>query len=228
MNNTPYIHHLPGLLNAEMLAAVHQLLANAPFADGRLTATDAAREVKRNLQVDVNDRSVMPQLQQVIGMALMQEPKFQVELYAARVYPFLFSKCEPGMGYGWHVDSPVMGNPPVRTDLAMTIFLSDPSTYEGGELVIRTDKGETSYKPAMGDAIVYPCQYVHCVNDVRSGVRVAAVSWIQCSVRSMEQRLLLSDLKRTHSLLSAKDAQSPETQGVLQAWSNLLRMWAEV
>jgi len=44
----------------------------------------------------------------------------------------------------------------------------------------------------------------------------------------MEQRLLLSDLKRTHSLLSAKDAQSPETQGVLQAWSNLLRMWAEV
>jgi PKHD-type hydroxylase len=228
MNNSSYIHHLPGLLNAEMLQAVRQLLEKAPFTDGRATATDAAREVKRNLQVDVNDRTVMPQLQQIIGMALMNQPKFQFDLYAARVYPFLFSKCEPGMGYGWHVDSPVMGNPPVRTDLAMTIFLSEPSTYEGGELVIRSESGETLYKPAMGDAIVYPCQYVHCVNDVRSGVRVAAVSWIQCSVRSMEKRLLLAGLKNTHSQLAAKDAQSAETQGVLQAWSNLLRMWAEV
>lgn len=228
MNNTHYIHHLPGLLTAEMLTALHQLLSNAPYTDGRATATDAAREVKRNLQVDMNDQQVMPQLQQLIGMALMNEPKFQTDLYAARVYPFLFSRSETGMGYGWHVDSPVMGVPPVRTDLAMTIFLSDPSTYEGGELVIRTDAGETSYKPAMGDAIVYPCQYVHCVNDVRSGTRLAAVSWIQCSVRSMEQRSLLSGLKRVHQQLSARDPQSDETQGVLQTWSNLLRMWAEV
>lgn len=228
MDNSQYIHHLPGLLKPDSLRAIHQLLEKAPFVDGRTTATDAAKEVKRNLQVDGNDRVVMPQLQQIIGMALMAEPKFQVELYASRVYPFLFSRCETNMGYGWHVDSPVMGSPPIRTDLAMTIFLSDPSTYEGGELVIRTGNGETSYKPAMGDAIVYPCQYVHCVNDVRSGVRVAAVSWIQCSVRSMEQRSLLSELKQTHQALATRDAQSKETQGVLQAWSNLLRMWAEV
>ncbi len=228
MNTTPYVHHIPGLLNPEMLNAVHQLLQQAPFIDGRTTATEAAREVKRNLQVDGNDRLVIPQLQQLMGMALMNEQKFQMEFYAARVYPFLFSRSETGMGYGWHVDSPVMGVPPVRTDLAMTVFLSDPSTYEGGELVIRTDAGETTYKPAMGDAIVYPCQYVHCVNDVRSGERLAAVSWIQSSVRSMEQRSLLAELKRVHNGLAARDPQSAETQGVLQAWSNLLRMWAEV
>jgi PKHD-type hydroxylase len=228
MNNTQYVHHLPGLINADALLAIKQLLEKAPFTDGRETATSAAREVKRNLQVDVNDRQVMPQLQQIIGMALMNEPKFQTEFYAARVYPFLFSRYETGMGYGWHVDSPVMGNPPVRTDLAMTIFLSDPSAYEGGELVIRTDAGETMYKPAIGDAIIYPCQYVHCVNEVRSGARVAAVSWIQCSVRSMEQRSLLAELKKTHNQLAAINPHSNETQGVLQAWSNLLRMWAEV
>lgn len=228
MNHTQYIHHLPGLLKGEMLQAAHQLLANIPFVDGKTTATDAAREVKRNLQADVNDRAVMPQLQQLMGMALMNEPKFQTDIYAARVYPFLFSRSEVDMGYGWHVDSPVMGNPPVRTDLAMTVFLSDPSTYEGGELVIRTTGGEIAYKPAMGDAIVYPCQYVHCVNDVRSGVRMAAVSWIQCSVRSMEQRALLTGLKGAHHALAAKDPQGEETQAVLQSWSNLLRMWAEV
>lgn len=228
MTHTPYVHHLPGLLSAEMLSATHQLLSQVPFIDGKATATDAARQVKNNLQADVNDRQVMPQLQQLMGMALMQEPKFQTDLYAARVYPFLFSRYDEGMGYGWHVDSPVMGTPPVRTDLAMTVFLSDPSTYEGGELIIRTDAGEVSYKPAMGDAVVYPCQYVHCVNEVRSGIRMAAVSWIQCSVRSMEQRLLLGNLKGTHARLAAKDAQSDETQAILQSWSNLLRMWAEV
>ena len=228
MNQTPFIHHLPGFLNPDMLRATHQLLSTIPFVDGKATATDAARLAKNNLQADMNDQQAMPQLQQLMGMALMQQPKFQTELYAARVYPFLFSRYETGMGYGWHVDSPVMGNPPLRTDLAMTVFLSDPATYEGGELIIRTDAGELAYKPAMGDAVVYPCQYVHCVSEVRSGTRMAAVSWIQCSVRSLEQRLLLAGLKEAHNKLAAKDAQSAETQAVLQSWSNLLRMWAEV
>lgn len=228
MNQTQYVQHLPGFLNKEMLNAIHQLLPKAPFVDGKTTATEAAREVKRNLQIDVNDRTVYPQLQQLIVMGLTKEPKFQTEFYASRVYPVLFSRCEAGMGYGWHVDSPVMGNPPVRTDLAMTIFLNDPSTYDGGELVIRTEAGETSYKPAMGDAVIYPCQYVHCVNEVKSGVRNVAVTWIQCSVRSAEQRQLLTSLKRMHEALAAKDAQSPETQLALQSWSNLLRMWADV
>ncbi len=228
MNQSQFIHHVPGLLNQDTLHYVQQLLSQVPFVDGKATATNAARDVKRNLQADVNNKDIMPQLQQLMGMALMNEPKFQTELYAARIYPFLFSRYEPGMGYGWHVDSPVMGSPMVRTDLAMTVFLSDPSTYEGGELLIRTDAGEISYKPAMGDAIIYPCQYVHCVNDVRSGVRAAAVSWIQCSVRSAEQRALLAGLKRAHQKLEAKDPQSEETQALLQSWSNLLRMWAEV
>ncbi|MEO5644839.1 MAG: Fe2+-dependent dioxygenase [Bacteroidia bacterium] len=228
MNHTQYVQLLPGFLKPELINALHPLLANAPFIDGRTTATQAAREVKRNLQVDTNDPHIFPQLQQIIGVALMNEQKFNTEFYAARIYQILFSKCETGMGYGWHVDSPVMGVPPTRTDLAMTVFLSDPSTYEGGELVIRTEAGETSYKPQAGDAVIYPCQYIHCVNDVTSGVRIAAVTWIQCSVRSAEQRQLLSNLKKVHEHLAAKDAQSPETQLALQNWSNLLRMWAEV
>jgi PKHD-type hydroxylase len=228
MSQTQYVHHLSGFLTAEVLNAINQLLPKAPFIDGKTTATDAAKEVKKNLQIDVNDRNIYPQLQQLVGMGLMKEPKFQTEFYASRIYQILFSKCETGMGYGWHVDSPVMGNPAVRTDLAMTIFLSDPSTYEGGELVIRTEAGETSYKPAMGDAIIYPCQYVHCVNEVKSGVRNVAVTWIQCSVRSAEQRQLLANLKHMHEHLVSENAQSAETQLALQTWSNLLRMWAEV
>jgi PKHD-type hydroxylase len=228
MNQAQYVQLLPGFLKPELINALLPLLEKAPFVDGKTTATEAARAVKRNLQVDINDRNIFPQLQQIIGVALMNETKFQTEFYASRIYQILFSKCETGMGYGWHVDSPIMGVPPTRTDLAMTIFLSDPSTYEGGELVIRTEAGETTYKPKLGDAVIYPCQYIHCVNDVTKGVRLAAVTWIQCSVRSAEQRQLLYNLKKVHEHLAAQDAQSAETQLALQNWSNLLRMWAEV
>lgn len=228
MQNPQYVHRFK-LLDEQSLKTINQLLASAPYVDGKSTATDAAKLVKNNLQVDMNDRQVLPQLYQLIGNALGNEPKFNFSLYARSVYPFLFSKCLEGMGYGWHVDSPLMGgNPTVRTDLAMTIFLSDPSTYEGGELVIRTDGGELSFKPEAGEAVVYPCQYVHGVNEVRSGMRSVAVTWIQCSVRSAEQRKILSDLKQLHESLAAEDPTSLRTQQALQTWSNLLRMWAEV
>ena len=171
----------------------------------------------------------MPQLYQLIGNALSIESKFNTTFYAARIYPFLFSKYFEGMGYGWHVDSPLMGgNPTIRTDLAMTIFLSDPATYEGGELVIQTDGGEVSYKPAAGAAVIYPCQYIHCVNEVTSGMRSVAVTWIQCSVRSAEHRKILGDLKQLHESMAASDANGKQTQLVLQTWSNLLRLWAEM
>jgi PKHD-type hydroxylase len=228
MQQTQYVYQIP-LLDLQTLQFIDQILTTARYIDGKTTATDAAKLVKNNLQIDLNDRIVLPQLYQLLGNALQLEPKFNTTIYAARLYPFLFSKYTEGMGYGWHVDSPLMGgNPTIRTDLAMTIFLSDPSTYEGGELVIQTDGGEVSYKPAAGTAVIYPCQYVHCVKDVTSGVRSVAVTWIQCSIRSAEQRKILSDLKQVHESMSITDPAGKQTQLVLQTWSNLIRLWAEM
>ncbi len=228
MQQPQYVHEIQ-LLDEQTLGLVNQIVSNAPYIDGKTTATDAAKLVKNNLQIDLNDRTVLPQLYQLIGNALSIESKFNTTFYAARIYPFLFSKYFEGMGYGWHVDSPLMGgNPTIRTDLAMTIFLSDPATYEGGELVIQTDGGEVSYKPAAGAAVIYPCQYIHCVNEVTSGMRSVAVTWIQCSVRSAEHRKILGDLKQLHESMAASDANGKQTQLVLQTWSNLLRLWAEM
>lgn len=84
-----------------------------------------------------------------------------------------------------------MGEPVIRTDLAMTIFLSDPTAYEGGELVIQTSFGPVPLKPAKGDAILYPCQFLHCVNEVKKGERLAAVTWVQSNIQLTEQRQIL-------------------------------------
>ena len=219
---------LQGVLSAPLLQQLGVVLSQAEFTDGRATATDAAKSVKQNLQIDTQNQTVLPAAQHLIGQALMQYPAFHTAFFPMRLFPFLLSKYEPGMQYGWHVDSPIMGNPPVRTDLAMTLFLSDPASYDGGELVIRDAQGEKAYKPAQGDAVVYPCRSVHCVREVTRGQRLAAVSWIQSAVRSPEQRTVLQQLHQVYEQLNRQDPNSAQGNQLLQTWSNLLRMWAEV
>lgn len=220
-------HHIPSLLKPEELITLESLIQEIDFIDGRGTASMAAKEVKNNLQADAGSDSMKP-IHQLLNNALMTSPYFNVAAQPKKIHPFLISKYSPGKYYGWHVDSPIMGEPPLRTDLAMTIFLSDPATYEGGELMIQTATGSVAIKPAKGDAILYPCQFLHCVNEIRSGERLAAVTWIQSNIQSPEQRQLLFDLNQVHAILNQRDKHAPETNLMLQAYSNLFRMWADV
>jgi PKHD-type hydroxylase len=220
--------HIPALLQAEELQQVDTLLEKAHFADGKLTAGMAAREVKNNQQIDAGDTDTLTAVRGIINHALSTSPLFNAAALPKTVHPFIISKYGSGQYYGWHVDSPIMGDPMIRTDLAMTVFLSDPSTYEGGELILQTASGNMVFKPAKGDAVLYPCQYLHCVNEVKSGERMAAVTWIQSNVPSPEQRQLLFDLNQVHAVLYQKDKHAPETNLLLQTHSNLFRMWADV
>jgi PKHD-type hydroxylase len=219
--------HIQSLLTQDELATIDNLVAASNFIDGKLTASMAAKEVKNNLQIDANAAS-LAQIQSIIKNALQQSPLFTIAALPKTILPFLVSKYTSGKYYGWHVDSPAMGNPPVRTDLAMTVFLSDPTTYEGGELMIQSEAGNVNFKPAKGDAVLYPCQYLHCVNEIKSGERVAAVTWIQSNVKSPEQRQILFQLNQVHGALYQQAPNAPATNLLLQTHSNLFRMWADL
>ncbi|MES2777247.1 MAG: Fe2+-dependent dioxygenase [Bacteroidota bacterium] len=221
-------HHIPAILNQEEITALEKLIAAAHFADGKATATMAAKEVKNNLQLDGVDAESMQSIQQILGNAIRTSPFFQAASQPKKIHPFIISKYGPRQFYGWHVDSPIMGDPAIRTDLAMTIFLSDPATYEGGELMMYTSGGNVAVKPAKGDAILYPCQFLHCVNEIKSGERLAAVTWIQSNIQSAEKRQLLFELNQVSGVLQQKDKHSPEANQLLQTYSNLFRMWADV
>lgn len=220
-------HHIPSLLKAEEILSIEKLVNESFFADGKETASMAAKEVKNNFQLDTST-AAYEEILAIITNAIQTSPYFQVAAQPKTVHPFIISKYTSGNYYGWHVDSPIMGKPAIRTDLAMTIFLSDPATYEGGELVIQTTAGPVAMKPAKGDAVLYPCQFLHCVNEIKSGERLAAVTWIQSNIQSSEQRQLLFELNQVHAMLNQKDKHAPETNLLLQAYSNLFRMWADV
>ncbi len=219
--------HIPSLLTSDELILIDALVAKVNFVDGKLTASMAAKEVKNNLQVESNNE-YLAEIQNIINTALTQSPLFNIAALPKKIYPFLISKYTPGRYYGWHVDSPVMGDPPIRTDMAMTIFLGDPATYEGGELMIQSDTGTSSFKPAKGDAVLYPCQYLHCVSEVKSGERIAAVTWIQSNVKDPAKRQILFQLNQVHSALYQQAPNAPATNTLLQTHSNLFRMWADL
>ena len=221
-------HHIPSLLKLEEITEMEQLISKASFIDGKATASMAAKEVKNNLQLEADASGNMAAIQQLLTNAIKSSPFFQVAAQPKKVHPFIISKYTTGKYYGWHVDSPLMGEPAIRSDMAMTIFLSDPASYEGGELLIQTSAGNIAMKPAKGDAILYSCQFLHCVNEIKSGERLAAVTWIQSNIQSTEQRQILFELNQVHALLHQKDKHAPETNQLLQTYSNLFRMWAEV
>jgi PKHD-type hydroxylase len=225
---TAMLLKLPAVLDPRQLARAHALLADAAFVDGRLSAGLAAARVKRNEQV-AQDATQLDELNQIVMGSLVRHPAYVHGALPQRVAVPYYVRYRPGMHYGDHVDDPVMGpGPRYRSDIAITIFLSDPESYEGGELIIRTAFGESSTKLPAGDAIMYPASSLHRVTEVSRGERVAAITWVQSLVRDPGQRELLYELHLAREKLLQVLPDAEETARVSRAYMNLVRMWAHV
>lgn len=214
------------LLDPAACARARAGFDHLPALDGRATAGWAARGAKHNRQLDRNDAGVQA-LATTIGDAVAAHPLLRQFARPARVSPPLLSRYGAGDDYGTHVDDALMGEPPLRTDLAFTLFLADPDSYDGGELVIEAAAGETPVKLPAGALVLYDCGALHRVEPVTRGERLAAVGWIQSRVRDGRQRELLFTLDRTRRALHARDGDSAEFLQLSQVHSQLLRMWAE-
>lgn len=215
---------LGNLLDDATVRRLRQILETATFIDGRATAGEQARLVKRNDQVDSDDRT-LPQLREMVMEALANSEIFHSAARPKDVKPPLFSRYVPGMEYGNHVDDALMGG--MRTDLSFTLFLSDPESYDGGELVIDSTAGEQEIKLPAGSAVLYPSTSLHRVAPVTRGQRLAAVTWIRSFIRDAARREILFDLDRVHESLFRRDGKTPEVDVLAKTQSNLLRLWAE-
>lgn len=221
--------HVPGILSPEILQQTDRLLPSLQFIDGKSTASGAALQVKNNLQVSKEAHQAHPEMQQLIAGAILAHPLVQQGVMPVKILPPMISKYESNMHYGWHTDSPLMGTDfIIRVDVSITIFLNHPDEYEGGELVIHTPGGFTPYKLQKGDAIIYPTTRLHAVNQVVSGNRIAAVTWMQCAIKNPEQRELLFQFKSANDIMAADKANTTEYLMLQQVYANLVRMWAEV
>ncbi len=212
------------VLTAEDADRVRTGLERAPFTSGKKTAGAAARKVKANAQADGSNAKVQA-LARFVREAMERHPVFSLYARPARWSPIMFNRYVGGDAYGMHVDDPVMGEGPaqLRSDLSFTLFLSDPETYGGGELIVDGLDGEREVKLPAGSLVIYPTGALHRVTPVTSGERLAAVGWIQSLIRRSEEREILFDMSRVRASLGDSEARLTLDKAI----GNLLRLWCE-
>ncbi len=215
------------LLNAAQLDKIHEMLAQAEYEDGKVTAGMAAARVKNNQEMKLPPKA-LELLLRIIMSTLGHNATFRGAALPLKMADPIFARYQPGMTYGDHVDDPIMGGsgPKFRTDVSMTIFLNDADAYDGGELVIRTTWGEKHVKLGAGDAVIYPSASVHRVDPVTRGERLVCVTWIQSLVRDAARRELLFELGQAREVLLKSDPDSDATKQIDRSYVNLLRMWS--
>lgn len=88
---------------------------------------------------------------------------------------------EEGDHYDWHTDA----NRPTGSyyngkerKLSITLCLSDPEEYTGGELEFKYHHLNQSLKLDKGEAIIFPSWLPHRVAPIKSGKRISLVAWM--------------------------------------------------
>lgn len=222
---------IPNLLDADTVRYIRGVLAapDSPWIDGRATAGYHGAEVKHNEQLD-EDAPITRALADRVLAAVERHPFFISAALPNRAYPPHFNRYSGGMNFGSHIDGAVRvlrSGLKVRTDISITLFLSEPDEYDGGELRIEDTYGAHEVKLPAGDAIVYPANSMHHVTPVTRGVRLASFFWVQSLVRDDSQRALLFELDNAIQRLNATDADNAARRSLVGIYHNLLRVWSE-
>ncbi len=222
---------IPNVLSPEDAAAMrHRLDVSDAWVDGRATAGYQGAPVKRNQQI-AQEAPIALELGDVIIGALERHPLFISSVLPNRVYPPLFNRYEGGMHFGSHVDGAIRLVPGhgtrVRTDVSITLFLTPPEDYDGGELVIEDTYGVQEVKLPAGHAMVYPATSLHEVRPVTRGMRVSSFFWAQSLVRDDTRRSLLFDMDNAIQRLNAQNADDAARRTLVGCYNNLLRLWSE-
>lgn len=222
--------HVPNVLTAEQVAECRRQLDAADWVDGRVTAGHQSAKSKDNAQLS-EDSPVARQLGQMILAALERNPLFIAGALPLKIFPPLFNRYASGQSFGMHVDNAIrqVRNSPqrVRTDISATLFLAQPSEYDGGELMVEDTYGAHSVKLPAGDLVLYPSTSLHRVQPVTRGARIASFFWIQSMVRDDGERTLLFDLDLAIQRLGGDAPEHPTVVQLTGIYHNLLRRWAD-
>jgi PKHD-type hydroxylase len=225
---------VPEILSKADVAEFRRIMDASDWEDGRSTAGAQSAMVKRNEQLPP-DSEVARKLGHRIISALTANPRFLAAAIPLHIFPPLFNRyaASDGHHFGVHVDNAVRGDRltglRIRTDLSVTLFLSEPEEYDGGELVIEGTYGSQEVRLPAGDLVLYPASSLHLVTPVTRGTRVASFFWLQSMIRDTQARSLIFDLDTAiQSLVERLGRDDPETVKLTGIYHNLIRHWAEL
>ena len=214
------------LLNAEEIVFIKKELEKEKqgWEDGKNTAGTHAAKEKNNLQLN-RKSDLSKKLSLLVKQKILDDDLIKSFTLPKHIHGIMFTKSTKGMRYGRHIDNAYMSSG--RADLSFTIFLSEKSQYEGGELLIENLTSENKFKLNKGEIIIYPSTYLHSVKEVLDGERIVCVGWIESYIKSIEEREYLFDLDAGARGLLAKHGRSNELDLIFKSYSNLLRVMGD-
>ena len=223
---------VPDVLSKAEVANFRAAMDAVAWEDGRSTAGAQSAMVKKNEQLPPNGE-VARRLGETVIKALVANPLFVSAAIPKQIFPPLFNRYGVGQHFGVHVDNAVRGDhltgARIRTDLSVTLFLSEPDEYEGGELIVEDYYGSHRVKLPAGHLVLYPASSLHTVTPVTRGARVASFFWLQSMVRDGHARSLIFDLDTAiQALVGRLGRDDPEMVRLTGLYHNLIRCWAEV
>jgi PKHD-type hydroxylase len=223
---------IPDVLDPAGVARVRAIIDAGDWADGNATSGPQSALAKRNRQLPEDGEAARTAGALVLD-ALGASALFVAAALPLKVFPPLFNRYEGGEEFGWHVDNAVRirrgTDFRIRSDLSATLFLDDPASYDGGELVIEDAFGPQVVKLPAGHMVLYPASSLHRVTPVTRGVRTASFFWIQSMVRDDGARRILFELDSATQAVAADRGQGDATTVQLTGvYHNLLRRWGDV
>jgi len=222
--------HIPEVLTKVQVQEIRKNLDAGTWVDGAGSAGPLAAAAKRNLQFSTESADYAA-LSQAIMAGLERQSLFVSAALPQHIIPPMFNRYTVGNTYGNHVDNAIQMDGRtglrLRTDVSVTVFLSEPEDYEGGELVVDDTYGSHEVKLPAGDAIVYPSSSLHRVEPVTAGERVASFLWVQSLVRDAWQRSMLFNLDMTLLKLRSQMGNTEEIVALTGHYHNLIRQWAD-
>jgi len=222
---------IPDVLDAAGVARMRAIIDAGEWIDGNATSGHQSALAKKNAQLPEESAAAREAGAMVLD-ALSGTALFVAAALPLKVYPPLFNRYGGGDTFGAHVDSAIRirrgSDFRVRSDLSATLFLSDPDSYDGGELVIEDQFGEQRVKLPAGHMVLYPASSVHRVEPVTRGERVASFFWIQSMIRDDGARRILFELDQAVQDVASRLSQGdPAVVRLTGTYHNLLRRWAE-
>ncbi len=237
-----FISKICNLLDAQKVAKAVQLIESAKFVDGRISGGN--EDSKKNLELAPETERYIEVLN-IVEIAVRESLEFSLTAFPRYMTRPIISRYEIGMYYKEHVDMPVMGfisggkpvsatrgltplgRDYVRSDLSMTLFLTQAESYDGGELCFDNQLESIRLKMDAGSAVLYPTGVRHSVAPVTRGIRLAAIFWIQTMFPVEAHRKAIYDARRLMQWLN----QGTDTAAAALAeenFYNLFRLFAEI
>ena len=215
---------LDNFLTAAEVQSIAEIAGEARFISGRHSNPHNA--TKNNVIQDPND-PVGQRASQVALTAIQRSEEARNFVIPRRVAVPQLLRYGPGMTYGAHVDAAFLnvGAEPLRSDVSCTIFISDPATYEGGELTIYLGTETVRVRGKPGSAIFYPSTTLHEVPPVTRGERLVMITFIESQIPDQMQRELVYTLNEVRALEGLKMDWRNRMQMEFVI-ANLHRMWA--